>query len=416
MQVSAYRGGRIKLDEMFSFSKKSKGMKNLFGSLLKKGIDKDHQHGIELPAPGSRPARRDESDEEEEDGNEEQENGGGGGDESSKGDEAGEGGSRSAQGAQRGHSEEGGDEDDGVGAAADDSMDQEDEAVGGSSGPVSSRRPSDTSLRRSSKDSSSVTSSKNKFMRQYYSDSDDENHESAGKRASPDADEASQAGIESLNSAEPLRHKENIPAVQLPLDEESSTLVADKVTDIRIEQVSVMQFESSGALEELPTDAQNEEEITDEMRAKTAASEESDDHDDVVVDEELAAKIKAQSQIVNNAIEEIVTGEELPVTLEEEKDEGSESEEEELGDVWDYATAMNGEDYAPFRVLVCMPPTLSASKNVRQKIDTQMNRVLIGTCFRDGVIQNAIYTSQISASAGTWKCSGWTTRGFLCLE
>ena len=69
VQAKVFIGGRKKVDDLYAadFNKKRANVKSLFSNILQSGFDKDHQHGIELPAADS-------SDEEENDDVNESEN------------------------------------------------------------------------------------------------------------------------------------------------------------------------------------------------------------------------------------------------------------------------------------------------------------------------------------------------------
>jgi hypothetical protein len=67
IQAKVFIGGRKKVDDLYAadFYKKRANVKNLFSNILQSGFDKDHQHGIELPAVDSSDEEENDNDEEE---------------------------------------------------------------------------------------------------------------------------------------------------------------------------------------------------------------------------------------------------------------------------------------------------------------------------------------------------------------
>lgn len=343
----------MKLDEMLSFSKKNKKMTSLLGNMFTKGIDKDHSHGIELPAAAETSSDENESEVAEEEA------------EAVFGEDF----------------CEAGDADPAVGteATADDSPPAaaatpatDDSAALAEDQPESVNNAADVHSSGSSRrhtrlkgplldDNSSMgSSSKKKFMAVYRGDSDDESAGSlnqlgdlsvdATENSSMDDEEGEPEIIVQKNSEE-LEEKIDAPIVSAQSGEIDLNKAASRVED-----------EYDATTMEIEVEQQTME-VHGEIAEKTdEVSDDDDDDDDGEVNEELAAKIR-QHGIVD-ALEEIATGEEVPIVLEEEEVENESDEESEPGDVWDYATVLEGQDYSPYRCLVCMPQALEKSANV----------------------------------------------------
>ena len=388
LTMSSFCGGRLKIDSIMQFGKKKKSMKGLFSSLMTKGVDKDKYDDVELPAKGSKPIRKPSS--ESDDDTEEEED------------------------------EEGKEEEEVVSVGKNQSVSdlkQEEtlEVLSIGSAKISeniepyhelddawkSDSESEATLQKKgalmdeSVASSSVCSSKKKFMQKLDSDSDDESKQKASY------DDDSYIGSDQHSDTNSLNGDNNAedasvnvgPAETVPVDLDldpvpivSDIQAVDAASDGIQNQADIPPVKESlilsqdekehqcASVDESNFSAENEtsdsiinsgEHKVIDAAAITDVKDESDSDgdDNSPLDEELIAKFKQQSSIITETIEEIVTGEEAPIVLEEEdKDDGS-SEEDEPGDMWDYATAMQDGDYAPYRTLVCVPPNLKGTTN-----------------------------------------------------
>jgi hypothetical protein len=340
----------MKFDDMLSFSKKNKAMTSLLGNMFKKGLDKDHSHGVELPKDGK-------------------------GNESDNEDDEGSVGSTSVA-ENLGEIEIGQTDPESLPLSSDDQNNLQSnnlefdshEHIENASQIGSSRR---SSVRGNGKgavldDNSSLGSSKKKYMKRYRDDSDDESvniSESVSQSVDEDGSFAMKSSRDESQDVEDNDYQKNRsndpPSNELELNislKENHETNAFGATSIE-ERHDTSEIETSQTLNVVANNS---------MPATTKDDDEDDDNEIVEVDDELAAKLRQQSNIAN-ALEEIATGEEAPVILEEEPKEESD-EESEPGDVWDYATALDGQDYSPYRCLVCVPETLIKSPDVRLSI------------------------------------------------
>lgn len=331
----------MKLDDMLSFSKKNKKMTSLLGNMFTKGIDKDHSHGIELPASAV-----DSSDESESESVEKAED-----DDAVLFDPEDGSVARNEQDLDLGTSY--------TEVISRDLSTAESETESCAPEEPNERFCTGTISNKGAilDDNSSMGSStKKKFMEVYRDDSDDESVSSkkSTEHLSLNVTEASSLDLdEGENNVEvTLTEVDSSDANKASIScEELATDTADDKEPLRLNIVALAPNVDTGLIDDELNDVQTND-----------SSNESDD-DDVAINEELAAKIKQQGIV--DALEEIATGEEIPVVLEEEKVEDDQSDEEsEPGDVWEYATALEGQDYSPYRCLVCMPPSLERSANV----------------------------------------------------
>lgn len=342
----------MKLDEMLSFSKKNKMMTSLLGHMFTKGIDKDHSHGIGFsPAAESSDESESESEHEQPASPQEADESIGSCDEpdaTTVNDcvDAGSGIMR-----------------DSYGIGLEPEANSTEETCIHSSHGISQLHKGPLI-----DDSSSIDSgaTKKKFMAVYRDDSDDESVISKGQDAESsldvsehnsldceDGDDGSDVvGHVTADIMEVASDVPRSPACEQALD--ISANAACTQSDKAIETHLLGPRVSEG--EAVPVVNQKTESQPDDNES------DSDDDDDAEINEELAAKIRGGT--LANALEEIVTGEEVPVVLEEEVKEEESDEESEPGDVWDYATVLEGQDYSPYRCLVCVPKSLQKSINV----------------------------------------------------
>jgi hypothetical protein len=385
IRVTAFKGGRMKLDDMMSFSKKNKKMTSLLGNMFTKGMDKDHSHGIELPA-----AREESSSEEEEEEVASEDEGGGGED----GGGEGEGDKPPTPGtpARAPTEEEQLDEEQLEGEEElqrVESIDGSKQSSRGSS-HRSSRVNNNNSKGAVLDDNSSMGSSttKKKFMQVYRGDSDDESLEDQGSLLQKTENNS----IDSFDEHNSIRAENGLsrsPTFASAEGFEEEDAAADPVAASGTasgaasgsELAGEGEGEAAGKNAEAPGEVREPKPVSTQHSAEqgqepasgsgsvpvTAGDDDDDDDDDdgdAAINEELIAKFRSQG--IGNALEEMATGEDVPVVLEEEPAEEEDSDaESEAGDVWDYATVLEGQDYSPFRALVCMPKSLEKSPKVR---------------------------------------------------